>query len=145
LIEAILQRSAASIVVRGKLDALGAGARRIVGGANGIALLGENGGVGTQASTWNGSALLVASMSTGSFLTGFGEALAFDATGRSLAAGGGPVVSDANQPGTRTTAYLARHDGTVGAAEYAHGHYDFVGFAPERLSNSNLQALAVAA
>lgn len=146
LIEAILQRSAGSVVVRGRMDAgQTASGPRIVGGpsSGAVGFLGRS---GSNLFTWSGSSLLQIAMGSNWDTSPFGIAFAFNAAGRVITGNGLTPVSDANAIGSRSEVYLGRGGHLVVSNEgYAHGHYDFVGISPERLSNAALQALAVAA
>lgn len=140
LMEAILQRSAASVVVRGQTYAQDNG--RIIGGDTTDALLMRASNTAVRA---NKTSNLDATLGGGGTLTAAnGVALGFDGSGRSLTGNGGTIATDANGPGGRTTVYLGR-DATNGAGTYGFGYYDFVGISPERLTNTQLQTLAVAA
>lgn len=146
LVEAILQRSAASVVVRGDLSGTTT-ARRLVGNDGSKTLLFAHGTTDTLVGTWDGvaSALTATIGGSGKNYSPLGAALGFDAAGRSLVANGGTVASDAVAAGTRTTIYLGRGVTVSASDAYGDGYYDFVGISPERLSDETLQDLAVAA
>jgi hypothetical protein len=92
--------------------------------------------------TWNGFSNIVANAGAGSLDTTFAIAASFaqNPVGASLAFGGGTVGFDAgmSQQGI-TSAWLSR--GATG--DYAFATYDFIGISPEKVSNSQLQALSV--
>ena len=138
-LEAILQRSAASIVVRGQnfLRAQG----MMIGVNGGSALL--RSATARTTAVIDGSASLVSGGGLSFETNAWAAASAFDAAGRGVVRNGGTVTSDAGTPpGTRTAAYLGRNgSGTL----YGDGWYDWVGIAPSRLSNARLAELAVAA
>jgi hypothetical protein len=139
LVEAIMQRAASSAVVRGQGLQQPVNGRLI--GTNTTTTLLQS--LSTTTVSANGGAP-VATLGSGTMSGTFGVARGDDATGRSVVANGGTVASDSTVAPTRTTIYLGR-DATNGAGTYGAGFYDFVGIAPERLANANLQALAVAA
>lgn len=142
LLEAIMQRSAASLVVRGKLDANTA-AQRLIGfqSGGGAPIL-------TQANIKrvdsNNAAVTISTASDAAFgfNEAFGAAFGFDGAGRSVALGA-TVAVDANQPGTRTEIYLARQGGAT--TNFGFGVYDFIALYPTRLSDAALQTAAVPA
>jgi hypothetical protein len=139
-IEALLQRSAASIIARGGL-AQGTSVGRMIGTVTSSGLICGSTTAG-QISTWDAvnSRGLTATLGTGS-KTSFGAAHGFDGTGQSLVGNGGTVAGDAHAPDARTTAYLGRS----ASGGHADGGYDFVGIAPSRLSDARLAALALPA
>ena len=94
---------------------------------------------------YNGTNGINATLGSGVHPSAYGGAVAFDAAGRSLVGNGGTVATDANAIGTRTTMYLGRGTSVGAGAPYGDGFYDLVGFSPERLTNAQLQSLAVAA
>jgi len=140
LVEAILQRSAAGVVVRGSLAATPATVWRIVGGISNSYFAGANASntVGRISSTSSGLAVTAGS---GGFSTGFGFSSTFDSSGRGGAINGGTVASDANGTELRTTVYLGR-DATAAAGTYGDGTYDEVVIYPFRPSSGALQAQA---
>jgi hypothetical protein len=139
-IEAILQRDAASVVVRGGL-AMSRGAGRIIG------MIADSGlicgaSIANQIGTWDAanSRGLSATLGSGTN-TAFGTAYGFDGSGQSLVGNRGPVASDAFTPDARTTVHLGRS----ASGAHADGWYDFIGIAPVRLSDARLRELAVPA
>jgi hypothetical protein len=145
LLEAIMQRAAASVVVRGRLDANSlTNFPRIVGGASGHALL-SSGSSGASVLSYNGTTGVSGSLPTGALSSPFGVGSNFDSAGRSAVGNGGTVGSDTAAAGDRSQLYLSRGSSIGTGTEYGHGLYDFVGISPERLSSTTLQALAVPA
>lgn len=140
LVEAVLGRAAFSVVVRGRHDA----------GVNDAQMLGFNAATwalamnNLGASAYNGSSAPVTS--GGSLTTSpFGAAAGFDSAGMAISRSGATQgTSTTVKAGdfTRSPAYLARNGANY---IYGPGLYDFVGISPERLANSNIDALAVAA
>ena len=141
-VEAILQRAANSIVVRHDSSVDTTGLPRIIGADTSTALIRLGGNTTTVLST--GGITLSATIGSGSTRNPMGAAMGFDGAGRSIVANGGTVATDANAAATRTTVYLGRA-ATVAAGEYGDGYYDFVAILPERRTDVQLQALAVAA
>lgn len=139
VLEAILQRSAASVVVRGQNLLRAQGMMLGVNGGN--ALL--RSATGRTTAVIDGSGSLVSGGGVSFEASKWAAASAFDATGRSVIRNGGTVTTDAGTPpATRTAAYLGRNgSGTL----YGDGWFDFVGIAPSRLSDARLTELAVAA
>jgi len=139
-IEAILQRSAASIVVRGGL-AQSTGTGRVVGTVTSSGLI-VGSASANQIGSWDAvnARGLAATLGSGT-KSAFGAAYGFDATGQSLVGNQGTVVSDAFAPDARTTTHL----GSGASGSHADGWYDFVGIAPSRLSDARLGELAAAA
>jgi hypothetical protein len=132
LLEAVLQRPAASVVVRGQAMTRASG--RIVG-ASGGALVAASSGL-TQI-VQEGSATL-ATAAGGALSSGnWGAGASFDAAGRSVARNGATAASDSGTPVARSTIHLGR--GASGA--YGDGFYDWVGIAPSRLSEARLNEL----
>jgi len=140
--ETVLQQTAASVVVRGVLTRPQNGvARRILGAASTAFLLGAAPSTESSVTTFDGSGhTLTAAIASGSLLNGFGVALGFDASGRALAGNGGAGVSDTNMPGTRTNLYLGRDANNT---LFADGRYNTIAIFPSRLTNAQLQTLAV--
>lgn len=133
-IEAILQRLAASIVVRGQ---------NLLSG-NSMSILGSNaahwirvGGGGLTGTYVVGGVTLNA---TGVAFNTAAWAIAhgFEPSGRSVVRNGSPVASDANTPLALGAVRLGGYQGLSND-----GHYDFVGIAPSRLADARLTALAV--
>jgi hypothetical protein len=144
LIEAILQRTAASVVVRADLTNTGATDRRYMGGATTVALAFAD-ATATVVGATNATNEVTATIGgAGSNANALGVALGYDGSGRSLTANGGTVGTDANTAGSLTTVYLGR-DTTNAAGTYGDGYYDYVAISPERLPDATLIALAVAA
>lgn len=146
LLEAILQRSAASVVVRADLSNHTQNNKRFVGSESVTTLLYARRNAGNnQAATFNNPTELYATPGGSTSMDDpTGIAMGWDTSGRSVTGNGGTVASDANQPGARTKVYLARSEDYV-SLEYGDGYYDFVGVSPERLTDTQLQALAVPA
>lgn len=138
LVEAILQRSAATIRVCGQGLLAVASGPRIVGIANPAALLARSSG---NVQTYDGTTTLTDAGATVPWSSAWGVAMGFDAAGRSVSGGGTPAT-DANGPGTRSSAYLGRDSG---AGPYAPARYDKVAIYPARVSDAALQAMARAA
>ena len=143
LLEAILQRAAASVVVRGDLTNPLSGDRLFMGGATTVALAKAT-STSSQVTATNATTALNATLGSGTNVGSLGVALGYTASARSLVGNGGTVATDANGPGSLTTVYLARN-ATNTAGTFGDGLYDFVGIAPEKLSDATLQALAVPA
>ena len=133
LVEAILQRSAASVVVRGRFATTGITNRVAVGSSNARQIMYHT--ATNHTSSWNASQQLTA---TGSASPNqYGSVVAFDSSGRALTGVGETLNSDAYDIGTRTTIYLGRNaDGN-----YGDGWYDELVIFPSRLS-ATLQAQA---
>ncbi|MBA4271356.1 MAG: hypothetical protein C0447_18380 [Methylobacterium sp.] len=134
VLEALLQRSAATLVVRGQR--LERNAARIVGvnGASSLLRAQSN----RLSVLMDGSAQLAtaagADLRTGSYAA----ACAFDATGRSVVRNGVAVVTDSGTPPTsRSAVYLGR-DGAGTVVAYGDGWYDHVMVAGERLTDWRL-------
>lgn len=150
LVEAVLQRAAATTVVRAKQDYIAASLYQRVIGYTGSASLIEVEALNTKMGAYNNTVGFEATAGSGGWLTGAGAAHTFDNSGQAICMMAGTVATTSSQPDLRTSVYLARAastpsgSGSTGAA-FAFGNYDFVGFSPERLANANLQALAVAA
>ncbi len=145
LLEAVMQRAAASVVVRGKLDVAGTSSSdtRVVVGGNFCRIITSR--TDATARSADAAAVLDVTPASGAFTTGFGAAYGTDSAGQSLDLNAGTVGSNTSpltSANVRTAMYLGRD---IGAGSYGHGLYDFVGISPERLSNATLQALAVPA
>lgn len=137
VIEAILQRSAASVVVRGGLS-LGTSTGRVLGTVTSSGLICGSATPG-QIENWdavNGRGL--AAMLGSGTKAAFGAACGFDGSGQSLVGNGGTIASDAHGPDARTTVHLGRS----ASGGHADGRYDFVGIAPTRLADIRLGELA---
>lgn len=151
LLEAVLQRAAGSVVVRGRLDYFTGDtystAQRLISGINPDASI-NTAATSRRMGSWNGTTLLTTPSDAPAPVTEpFGAAWAADSAGRSLAMAG-TVASDTEPKSAYdlTQVHLARPNTTPSNnPSYAAGLYDFVGISPERLPNSTLQALAVAA
>lgn len=149
LLEAVIQNPAASVVVRGQMDAAmgvnGTGVANacIVGGGNNVLLVCRNSTDSQQVATYQG-----VSLATGSanpvLSSPWGVGVSLGSSGRSLAKGGSTVASDSQPKSTYdlSSVYLNRHSGGAGVN---FGNYDFVGISPERLTDTKLQGLAVIA
>lgn len=137
-VEALLQRNAASVVVRGGLTQ-STSTGRVIGTvtSSGLACGSTTAGQLTTSDAAN-SRGLSATLGSGT-KTAFGAAYGFDGSGQSLVGNGGTVVGDAYAPDARSTVYLGRS----AAGGYADGDYDFVGIAPSRLGDTRLAGLAV--
>ena len=101
-------------------------------------------GVTTGVGSYTSGATFTATIGSGNNKDPIGIAFGFDVSGMALCANGGTVATNAGVLAGQSVNYLARAN-TSTATEYADGFYDFVGISPERLSNAQLQALAVAA
>lgn len=144
VVEAIAARTQFSVIARGISDDWSDGQYQSIIGlqASGgdprvIAKEGDN----THASTTGNP---TATAGVGGFSSGFGVGAAQDASGRSLCFNGGVVASNVSPKQTVTQMYL----GTTGSgpypdSEYGGGWYDAVLISPDRLSNSELQGLAM--
>ena len=141
IVEAILQRSAASVVVRGQKLQIPAGGR-LVGATTTTSLLEA---VSNTTVASNGAAPVATLGAFGTVTGAFGVAMGFDGTGRSVAANGGTIATDATGAPSRTTIYLGRHATAPTNSNYGSAFYDFFAVVPERSSNATLQAQAVAA
>lgn len=144
LMEAILQRSAVSVVVRGQLIGPMGGTTypMIVSRDADTSLIGSENS-NTDASITGGP---LATAGSGGFTTGFGVATGLDGAGRSLCFNGGTVATNATAKPAVVTAYLARSSASPSTLfPYADGYYDFVGVSPDRLTDAQLQTLAVPA
>lgn len=142
LLEAIMQRAAGSVVVRGMLDADGtssADVRTIVGLAAFCILGSRNSTAMRQISD---SGVADDQVVSGGFVLPWGVGYSFDSSAVSMAKDGA-VGAHTQLPGSRSQVYLGRPG--AGAITYGHGLYDFVGISPERLPSATLQALAVPA
>lgn len=138
LMAACAQRSAGSFVARADVD-YALQQQPIIGFNNGSERIGLNSG-GFPV-WWNGVADLLP-LSGPVMSAPMGMAGGFDGSGRSFAALGATLATDAGGPGTWTRVFL----GTVGGAGFfSNGMYDLIAWSPDRLSNATLQALAVAA
>ena len=146
LLEAVMQRAAASVVVRGRLDAVPVGAApRVVGGNGGVSIIG-GAGSGTIVGSYNGTTSISATVpSSGNIVSPFGTVAAFDSSGRTVGVNGALSGGDTATIGDRAQVLLARAVYIGGSSEYSHGLYDFVGISPERLPSATLLALAVPA
>ena len=141
LVEAIMQRAAYSVVARGVHSALYADAQIVGFASTEWPLAVQPGGTVTD---WDGAAA-VGSGAGAVATTPFGAAENGDSSGRTVTRNGGTLSSSTAVTAAamdRSAAYLARNGGNYA---YGHGLYDFVGISPERLTNAQLQALAVAA
>lgn len=155
LMEAIMQRAAASAVVRAqKLDAFPGGTPPLLGTVNPAvshALLRANAADPPSLIVHEGATALTTSGTppqAGWNAGSFGAGTAFDGTGRSVALNGGNLQSDANAAMDRSFGiYLARRGsvGSGGNTQYGSAYYDALLIAPTRLSDTRLQQLAVAA
>lgn len=134
MLEALLQRSAATVAVRGQR--LQRNAARIIG-VNGTSSLIR--ALSTRlAVLMDGSAQLTTATGADLRLGSYAAACAFDATGRSLARNGVAVVTDGGTPPTsRTTIYLGR-DGANSATAYGDGWYDQLLVSAGRLPDAQL-------
>jgi hypothetical protein len=137
VLEALIQRSAATIAVRGQN--LQRNTARIVG-VNGssslLRALSSRLGV-----TMDGSSQLITASGTDLRVSSYAAACAFDGTGRSVARNGVPVAADGGTPPTsRTTAYLGR-DGANSATAYGDGWYDQLIVSADRLNDAQLAEL----
>jgi hypothetical protein len=141
VLEALLQRSAASIVVRGQR--LERNAARIVG-VNGTASL-----LRAQSNRlsvlMDGSAQLATAAGADLRTTSYATACAFDGTGRSVARNGVSVVTDnGTPPASRSSVFLGR-DGAGTAASFGDGWYDCLFVAPLRATDTRLLEYAALA
>lgn len=142
LATALMQRSAATVVVRGMLSrpSTSSSYLKIVGTDDTQHLLSSQGS-DTAISAWNNGQAIQATI--GNLLASFGAAAAFDGRGRAISGGGSPTF-DSNSPGTRSAVYLGRASSVSGNNPgFADGFYDEVVIFPFRVSNSDLPRLAV--
>lgn len=139
VLEAILQRSAASVVVRGQNFLRAQGMMLGLTGSNSLL----RSATGRTTAVIDGSSSLVSGGGTSFETAAWAAASAFDTSGRSIVRNGGTVTSDAGTPpATRTAAYLGRNgSGTL----FGDGWYDWAGIAAARLSNARQAELAGAA
>lgn len=138
-IEAIVQRGAASVVVRGQTMLRANAGGTVLGVAN--ALLRSSGST-TQVLS-EGTSNLLSNTGPSFVAAPWAMALGFDASGRSLTRNGASsVVADAGAPPSRFVAYLGRDSS---GSQCAEAFYDFLGIAPSRLTDARLTALAVPA
>lgn len=143
-IEAILQRSAASVVVRGQNMLRGDGS-----------IIGASASSGTSrlmralssrlATVLQGTTNLITANGADIGANSWAAAHAFDGAGRSVVRNGAALVSDTGDAPSRAEVYLGRVSNASTSVVYGDGHYDFVGIAPLRLSDARLTALAVPA
>lgn len=134
-VAALLQRPAASVILRGQSMLRPGG---ILLGATDQAALLRASATRTQLVSEGVAALTTAGgsdLATASWAAG----LSFDAAGRSLARDGASLASDANPvPQGRGSLWLAR---SASGRSVGDGCYDWVGIAPTRLSNARLMQL----
>ena len=138
-IEAILQRNAASVVVRGQNMLRGGG--RITGVTGPYSVLRAN-SVLQQAVAESAAGALASSSAPSMATSSWGAASGFDAAGRSIVRNAGALGTDTLASPPRSEFHLGRD---VSNSAYGDGHYDFVGIAPAHLSDARLTALAVPA
>lgn len=137
VLEALLQRSAATLAVRGQR--LERNAARIVG-VNGTSSL-----LRAQSNRlsvlMDGSAQLATAAGADLRMSSYAAACAFDGTGRSVARNGVAVVNDTGSPpSSRGSVYLGR-DAANTATAYGDGWYEYLGIAPTRLSEGKIQEI----
>lgn len=137
VLEALLQRSAATLAVRGQR--LERNAARIVG-VNGTSSL-----LRAQSNRlsvlMDGSAQLATAAGADLRMSSYAAACAFDGTGRSVARNGVAVVTDTGSPpSSRGSVYLGR-DAASTATAYGDGWYEYLGIAPTRLSEGKIQEI----
>lgn len=138
VLAALIQRSAATVAVRGQR--LERNAARIVG-VNGTSSL-----IRAQSNRLavliDGSSPLATSAGLDLRTNSYGAASAFDVTGRAVVRNGAMVAVDGGTaPSARSNVYLGR-DGAGTSATYGDGWYDGLTVAPMRLSDDRLQRLA---
>lgn len=148
---ALMQRSAATVVVRGVLLAVN-GYRRIVGvGGGGSSTYN---GPTDDVRVWDGiSEIGQDSFGTGSLLTGFGTSLAYGAGGFACSTNGGSAATTTSSNGWAASAatgvWLAKSTGAdpensaTPNPGYGNGFYDEVVIFPFRVANTDLPRLAV--
>lgn len=143
LLEAILQRSAASVLVRtSQIKNPSSHYPRFIAGSGLVApIMGD--ASATRITAYNGTTSLPNNLASGSWQTAFGAAAGFNSSGRSISGNGATPSTDANTVGSLSTVYLGRSAG-AGATEIGNGLYKLVAIYPTRLSDASLQALAVA-
>jgi hypothetical protein len=135
VLEALLQRSAATIVVRGQR--LERNAARIVG-VNGTSSL-----LRAQSNRlsvlMDGSGQLATAAGADLRNSSYAAACAFDGTGRSVARNGAAVATDSGTPpASRSIIYLGR-DATNSPTAYGDGWYDWLAVSPKRFLDSKIQ------
>lgn len=134
--EALLQRAAAGIVIRGQgmRGAFGA----FVGGAAMSRLIGFN---STQNSIVFGASSIVTLASAAAPLPSFGVAAAWNGSGKAGCYNGGTVQNTAVALDTSLTkSYLGRAE----SGNVSSGHYDFIAVYPFRMTDAAMPAKAVA-
>lgn len=138
ILAALLQRSAASIAVRGQR--LERNAARIVGvtGTNSLIRAQSN----RQAVLIDGSSQLATASGIDLRSSSYGVASAFDAAGRSIARNGTAVATDAGTPpAARSNVYLGR-DGAGTSSAYGDGWFDLVAISATRWNDQRLTELS---
>ena len=145
IVEAILQRPAGGVVVRGQgimRATISGSSARMLGVDNAGSLLNvfsQN----LQMTNNSGGGIAQLNMTAGAFAGAFGVASVWDATTVQLAGNGAVTSPITMATPTRSVAYLAR-DGSGNGAAYADGRYDFLGILSAKPSDARLQQLAVA-
>lgn len=146
LVEAILGRSSAGVVVRvgGQRYTLTSSGGRLVGiGSSGAFIRRQSGGLGQViAQSEAAGTQLVTTANALGWAVANGATLGFDPAGRSMALNGGAPTTDTNTMGPITAVYLGRDGANVA---YGDGWFDYVGGQAYRPDNTRLTALAVSA
>lgn len=135
----LLQRPAASVVIRGQSMLRARGI--LLGLAGQVALL-RSSAARTEVAS-DGTAALLSGSGSNFATSSWAVGLSFDATGRSLVRDGADPSSDANAPPPeRGSAWLGR---SADGQNVGDGSYDWIGIAPSRLPNARLMQLCVPA
>lgn len=143
LAQAIVNRAALTVAVRGRLTNTSTASRALFGNDGSGTLLFAANASQTVVSNWNGASGILGTLGSGAFNTSaFGAVLAFDSGGRVVAANGGAIASDTAAVGNRAVTYLGR---SPGSATWGDGFYDNFVLYAARVSNAAVPALAVAA
>jgi len=143
LAQAIVNRAALTIAVRGRLTNTSTASRALFGNDGSGTLLFAASASQTVVSNWNGASGILGTLGSGAFNTSaFGAVLAFDSGGRVVAANGGAIASDTAAVGNRAVTYLGR---SPGSATWGDGFYDNLVLYAARVSNAAVPAMAVAA
>ena len=141
-VEAMIATGPYTALVRGRLIGVtgGANSSRILGtGSSYSPIAAWSGNPANRAASWVGSSeIWTPDRSDSPWTSGFGVGLTEDATGRSLSLNGN-VVSDTEQALAPAPHYLGRD----GGGSPGEGFYDLIAFGATRLTNAQLQALAV--
>lgn len=137
-----------SIVVKGQMtNDTTANIRRILGGFTATAYLAADATAPNNVlrSHNNGNAnIMTTTLLSGTFLSGFGAVWAFNPISRMISGNGAQSANDAVQPGSRTSMFIGRDQTNTGGTE-GDMYMDFIGFSPERISDTLALGYAQAA